>query len=328
MQNTPKVLLPSQFITVSESETHGVYEIEGLAPGYGHTLGNSLRRIILSSLEGVAITLIKIKGADHEYATLDGVVEDTLQILLSLKKVHFQMLVDEPQVMELKVHGPKVVTAADFAANGAVEVVNKDQYICEITGKQEFEMEVHVSKGMGFVSRDRLHTEKIPVGSLALDAVFSPIRKVSYQVEDMRVGDRTDHNRLRLNIETTGSISPKEALQQSIYIMLAQLRAVVNLHEEEEKLLVAEVFPPEEEVQEEEEQIDESVLNDILKTRIDQIDMPSRIENALLQANIRTIGGLVQKTESDLLNLDGIGAKGLDDIKRILGQYGVGLKEE
>ena len=232
------ILLPSKLKIVQEDETKGVYEIDGLYPGYGHTLGNSLRRIILSSLPGAAITAVKITGADHEFATIPGIKEDAVTILLNLKKARFRVDSDEVQTINVKIGGPKVVTAGDLQGDNAlVTVTNPDQYICEVTDtKATLEMELTVQQGMGYVSRENLFKEKVSVGTMTLDATFSPIRKVSYEVEDMRVGERTDHNRLRISVQTDGSMSPKAVLEESIKTMLAQMQAILDLKDIEESI--------------------------------------------------------------------------------------------
>src|SRR3989338_5803648 len=222
------ILLPTQPRVVTEEDTKGVYEIDGLYPGYGHTLGNSLRRIILSSLTGAAITSVKIEGVDHEFSVIDGVKEDVISIILNLKKVRFQMISDEPQTVNLSVKGQKSVTAGDIKVGGQVVVLNPDLHIAELTSKNSnISIEINIEKGLGFIPKDVLQKGKVDIGMIALDAIFTPIRRVSYEVENMRVGDKTNHNRLRIAIETDGTLTPREALEQSIQIMINQLQAIV-----------------------------------------------------------------------------------------------------
>ena len=320
------IILPSKLSIVSESETKGIYEIDGLYPGYGHTLGNSLRRIILSSLPGAAITSIKIEGADHEFSAIDGVKEDVITILLHLKKVRFRLLTDEPQVVKLSVKGPKAVHASDIEVSGQVEVLNKDLYIAEVTDKKTLEIEMTVSKGLGFVSKDVHQKSKTEVGVIAVDAIFTPIRRVSYEVENMRVGDKTNHNRLRMNIETDGTLSAREALENAIVIMVEQLQAIVGF-------TVASKAKKEEvsnegsmETSTDEEKGEGNEFTDTLKTRIDTLDLSTRTLNALNGANIRTIGGIARKKKEDLLEIEGIGDKGIQEIKKVLGDFGITLK--
>jgi DNA-directed RNA polymerase subunit alpha len=320
------IILPSKLSIVSEVGTKGVYEIDGLYPGYGHTLGNSLRRVILSSLTGAAITTLKIEGADHEFSVLDGVKEDVITILLNLKQVRFRLLTDEPQVVKLNIKGPKAVTAGDIEVSGQVEVLNKDLHIAEVTGKVTLSIEMTVEKGLGFVAKDMHRKEKTEVGTIALDAIFTPIRRVSYEVENMRVGDKTNHNRLRMTIETDGTLTPREALEQSITLMVEQLQAIVGftiISKQAQKEI-----SQEDDSEEKEESKGEtgSEFTDILKTRIDTLDLSTRTLNALTGANIRTIGGIARKKKEDLLEIEGIGDKGIQEIKKVLGGYGITLK--
>jgi len=318
------IILPSKLSIVSEVDTKGVYEIDGLYPGYGHTLGNSLRRIILSSLTGAAITSLKIDGALHEFSVLDGVKEDVITMLLHLKQVRFRLLTDEPQVVKLSIKGPKSVTAGDIETSGQVEVLNKDLHIAEVTGKVTLSIEMTVEKGLGFVPKDVLQKNKMEVGTIALDAIFTPIRRVSYEVENMRVGDKTNHNRLRMTIETDGTLTPREALEQAITIMVEQLQAIVGFTIESRSNVSA---APEVEAESTKEVKDKgNEFTDILKTRIDTLDLSTRTLNALTGANIRTIGGVARKKKEDLLEIEGIGDKGIQEIKKVLGEYGITLK--
>ncbi|HZS42863.1 MAG TPA: DNA-directed RNA polymerase subunit alpha [Candidatus Paceibacterota bacterium] len=319
------VLLPSKPRVVNENQFQGNFEIDGLYPGYGHTLGNSLRRIILSSLPGSAITSIKIDGVSHEFSTISGVKEDVINIILNLKKVRIQLLTDEPQTLTLKVKGAKKVTAADIKAPGQAQIMNTDQYLAEITDKNgEINMELSVEKGIGYISKEALQKEKVEIGTIALDAPFSPIKRVNYDVEQMRVGDRTDFNRLKMFIETDGTISPKEALEKSIEIMISQLKAIVGFKEEEEILITHSESMGETPAGETENKED---YDDLLKTRIESLDLSQRTINALIGGNIRTLGGLVKKKEKDILEIEGLGAKGLEEIKKILKDSSLSLKE-
>jgi DNA-directed RNA polymerase subunit alpha len=316
------ITLPSKPRVVSEKDLSGVYEIDGLYPGYGHTLGNSLRRIILSSLPGAAITSIKIDGVEHEFSTIEGIKEDVITMLLNLKKVRLKMNTDEPQVLSLKVNGAKIVTAKDIQASGQVEILNEDQHIAEITDKNtSLDITLNVERGLGYVSKDILQKDKVDIGTIALDAIFTPIRRVNYEVENMRVGDRTDFNRLRVFVETDGTLTPREAFEKSIEIMINQLKAIIGFKEEEiEVPEVAEEKP--EEPAEEKKEID----SEFLKTRIDSLDLSPRTINALSNANIRTVGGLARKKEEDVLGIEGLGTKGLQEIKRALSNFGIILK--
>lgn len=228
------IVLPSKPRVVLEEADKGVYEIDGLYPGYGHTFGNSLRRTLLSSLPGAAVTRVKIEGVSHEFSTIPGVKEDVIAVLLNLKKLRFKMLTDEPQTVHLKAKGVKEVKVKDFELPGQVEVIDSDAVIATMTDKNAvLNIEVTVEQGLGYVSRDALQKEKAQVGEMVLDAAFTPIRRVNYEVENMRVGDRTDFNRLRLTIQTDKTITPRQALEDSIRIMINQLKAVVGFAEPE-----------------------------------------------------------------------------------------------
>jgi len=320
------IILPSKLSIVSEAGTKGVYEIDGLYPGYGHTLGNSLRRIILSSLVGAAITSLKIEGVDHEFSVIDGVKEDVITILLHLKQVRFHLLSDEQQTVKISVKGPKVITAADIEVSGQVEVLNKDLYIAEVTGHNNFSIEMTVQKGLGFVSKDVHQKTKTEVGMIAVDAIFTPIRRVAYEVENMRVGDKTNHNRLRMSIDTDGTLTPREALEQAITIMVEQLQAIVGFTISSKLVSNESTKDDSKDNDSEDKKNDNSEFTDILKTRIDTLDLSTRTLNALTGANIRTIGGVARKKKEDLLEIEGIGDKGLQEIKKVLGEYGITLK--
>lgn len=312
-----KILLPSKPKIVMEEEFAGSYEIDGLYPGYGHTLGNSLRRIILSSLPGAAITTVKIDGVKHEFSTLNGVKEDIITILLNIKKIRIKLVTDEAQTISLKIKGVKDVKAGDIEVPGQVEILNPDQHIASITDKNtSLDIEMTVEKGIGYLPKEMRDKDKVEIGTISLDASFSPIRRASYEVDNMRVGDRTDFNKLKIFIETDGTVSPKEVLEKSITIMIEQLKAVVGFKEEE--------IP---ESSKKEEPADEEETTEFLKTRIESLNLSSRTENALSNANIRTVGGLARKKEQDILKIEGLGAKGITEIKDALGKHGISLKE-
>ncbi|MBI4093652.1 DNA-directed RNA polymerase subunit alpha [Candidatus Kaiserbacteria bacterium] len=316
------IALPSKPRVVEESERSGTYEIDGLYPGYGYTLGNSLRRIILSSLPGAAITHVKMPGVSHEFSTIEGVKEDVVTLLLNIRKIRLKIAVDEPQTLSLVVKGPRTITAADLKVPGQIEVLNRESYIGEITGKNTLDIEMHAERGLGYVPKEAHQKERVEVGTIALDAIFSPIRRVNYEVENMRVGDRTDFNRLRILIETDGALTPREALERAIETMIHQLKAIVGFKEEE----VAELGAIREEVGL--ERAEKTGLDaEILKTRISELNLPQRVEAALDNASIRTVGGLVRKREDDLLAVEGLGQKGLQEVKRALSNLGLTLRQ-
>jgi DNA-directed RNA polymerase subunit alpha len=316
------VHLPSKPKIVLEEGNTGVYEIDGLYPGYGHTLGNSLRRIILSSLPGAAITHVKINGVSHEFSTIPGVKEDVITILLNLKRIRIKLLTSEPQILTIKVKGIKEVKASDIEVPGQVEILNADQYIASVTDKNtEFTVELRVEQGLGFVSKEVIQKERVDIGSIALDAIFTPIKRVNYEVENMRIGDRTDFNRLKIMVETDGTLSPKQALEKSIEIMINQLKAIVGF-KEEEVVASKETASTSKESSDSKKELD----TEFLKTRIETLGLSQRTTNALTSANIRTVGGLARKKEADLDNVEGLGPKGILEIKKILAEYDITLR--
>ncbi len=312
------IVIPSKPKIVSEVDFSGSYEIDGLYPGYGHTLGNSLRRIILSSLPGVAVTSVKIEGIEHEFSTIPGIKEDAITILLNLKRMRLNMVSNEPQTLSLKIKGVKDVTAGDIKVQGGVEILNPELHIATLTDKNaDLNMEITVEKGLGFVPKEVLQKNRVDIGSITVDAIFTPVRRVSYEVENMRVGDRTDFNRLKIFIETDGTITPKEALEKSIETMITQLKAIIGFKEEDVIL-----SSTESEGSFQNKEADE----DSLKTRIETLNLSARTLNALSNANIRTVGGLARKKEKDILEIEGMGTKGVSEIKEVLETFGITLK--
>jgi DNA-directed RNA polymerase subunit alpha len=324
------IILPTKPRAVKDEPTRGIFEIDNLYPGYGHTLGNSLRRIILSSLPGAAITSIKIDGADHEFSTLNGVREDAITIILHLKQLRFKLHGDGSEEITLSVKGNKKVTAADIKTSSQVELLNPELYIAEITDKSgSLDITMRIERGLGFVTKEEHQRAKVEIGTIAVDAIFTPIRRVSYEVENMRVGDNTNHNRLRINIETDGSITPREALNRSIRIMIEQLDAMLdheirNISKDEDEESVVEISAEESKPK---TTSGDGEFTDILKTRIDTLGFSTRILTALQNANIRTVGGIARKKKDDLLDIDGMGEKGIQEIKNILSNFGITLKE-
>ncbi len=310
------ITLPSKPRVVTEEGTLGIYEIDSLYPGYGQTLGNSLRRIIFSSLPGAAVTSVKIEDVAHEFATVEGIRESVMEILLNLKRVHFALHGDEPQTIRLSVKGPKTVTAADLTVPSQVVIANPDQHIADIAGKINFELEATIERGLGYVPREALTKEKVDIGTIALDAAFTPIRRANYEVEDMRVGDRTDYNRLRIIIETNGTITPREALERSIEIMIHQLKSVIGFQEEEVSA-----------AHESASLKAASKEQDPSKMKIEDLGISTRTATALSEGGIKSVAGLVRKTADALKELDGIGDKAVEEITSALSEHGLSLKE-
>ncbi|MBU3968782.1 DNA-directed RNA polymerase subunit alpha [Patescibacteria group bacterium] len=322
------IVLPSQPKIIKEEDFEGVYEIEGLYPGYGHTLGNSLRRIILSSLPGAAIVSVKIDGVDHEFTTMDGVREDVINILLNLKKIRIKMDTEEPQMMYLKIKGEKEIKAGDIEVPGQMEILNPGLVVAHTTNKNaSLNIEMKVQRGLGYIPKETIEKDRVDIGSISLDAIFSPIRRVNYEVEDMRVGERTNFNRLRIFIETDGTMTSREVLEKSIGIMIKQLKAIVGFQEDEEESIEDIDDLIDKNVDDEKEISDGSSTDkEFFKTRIESLGLSVRTENALKNASIRTVGGLTRKKEEDILEIEGLGKKGLDEIKKLLKSNNVSLK--
>ncbi len=310
------ITLPSKPRIVSEDGNQGIYEIDSLYPGYGHTLGNSLRRIILSSIPGAAITQVRIEGVPHEFATMEGVRETVMEILLNLKRVHFVLHGDEPQVVSLTAKGSGQVTAKDFKTPSQVEIKNPEQYIAELSGKANLEIEATVERGLGYVAREVLTKEKADIGTIALDATFGPVRRVNYEVDNMRVGDRTDFNRLRILIETNGTIAPREAFEQSIETMIHQLKSVIGFQESEARSEAGSAVDAEM----------VTAAADPSKVKVADLGLSSRIVSALEEAGIKSAAGLTRKTEEALKELDGIGGKAVTEVSDALAKIGLSLK--
>ena len=314
-----QITLPKKPKVITKDNFKATIEVEDIYPGYGMTLGNALRRVLLSSLEGAAITMVKIKGVPHEFSTIPSVAEDVMEILLNLKQLRFVLHSSEPQEARLKISGERSVTAADIECPSQLEVINKSSHIAELTDKGALlDIEMTIEKGFGYVPAEQSKKEKLDVGAIALDAIFTPIRKINYEVEDMRVGDRTDFNRLRVFMETDGTIDPEEAFVKAAKILVEQFAQLTSLGEGQISLMEQEV-PVEKEVPKRE---------DTLKTKISELDLSARVINSLEAAGIKTVSGLLRKTETDLLQVEGMGEKAVGEVVKILQKLGLTLKEE
>lgn len=317
---------PLQPKIVVEEDNRAVFEIEGLWPGYGQTVGNALRRVLLSSLEGAAITSAKIEGVQHEFSSLPGVLEDIVELTLNLKRVRFRMHGAGPYTATLAAKGEKKVTAADVKTPAQLEVVNPDQHIAALTDKKAaLVMDLVVERGAGYQPVEARQKEKVEIGTIALDAAFSPLRLVNYEVENMRVGDRTDYNRVRFHIETDGSISPRDAFSAAAKILQEQFAALAGVFTEPEPQREAETGPtlplPPPEV------LEESFEEQVLKKRVEDLELSTRAMNALVGGGVKTVGMLARKTEKGLRGIGGLGDKGIVEIKKALGNLGLTLKQ-
>ncbi len=310
-----KINLPQKLKIVKNEGNKTVFEIEDLYPGYGVTLGNALRRVLLSSLSGAAIVGVKITGVQHEFSTIPHVAEDVIEIILNLRQVRFKKFIDEPVKLRLFVKGEKEVKAGDIKTTSDVEIINKEAPIATLTDKKaELEIEIEVASGLGFVPVESRKKEKLEIGMIAVDALFSPIRKVNFEVENMRVGDRTDYNRLRFDIETDGSTTAEEAFKKSCEILVEQFKSLVVEEEAGEEII------KEKGVKEEAE--------DTAKIKVEDLKLAIRTIGALIDGGIRTVGGMVKKSEKSLREFEGMGDKGIAEIKKALKKLGLTLKEE
>lgn len=318
--------LPQQPKIILEEENRGIYEIEGLYPGYGTTLGNAMRRLLLSSLEGAAITSVKIEGVNHEFSTIPGILEDVIELTLNLKQVRFKMHGEGPYTATINIKGEKKVSARDIKTPSQLEVVNPDQHIITLTDKKaSVGMELVVEKGLGYQPIEARTKEKVAIGVVALDAAFSPVRVVNYDVENMRVGDRTDYNRIRFHIETDGSITPRGAFTEAARILVGQFEALSGAFSEKAERVKESPLPMAEkaEVKEEAELYEDMVA----KKKVDELEFSTRVLNALTSSSIKTVGQLLKKSEKRLKDVGGLGDKGIQEIKKALGNLGLTLKQ-
>ncbi|MCM8781882.1 MAG: DNA-directed RNA polymerase subunit alpha [Candidatus Omnitrophica bacterium] len=296
------------------TDNYGKFIAEPFERGYGVTIGNALRRILLSSIEGAAVTSIKIANVQHEFSTIPGVLEDVIQIILNIKKLVLRSYAKEPKTIYLKVDRKGDVTAADIATDETIEILNPDLHIATLTKKTKFEMEMEVGMGRGYVSAERNKKENQPVNTIPIDSIFTPITKVNLNVENTRVGQMTDYDKLILEIWTNGSITPKDALLYASHILQRHLDIFVNFG----KL-------PDEAEEEPIETPEETELYEKLSMPISELELSVRSSNCLKEARIKTIGDLVKKTELEMLKYRNFGKKSLAEINKILGGMGLSL---
>ena len=293
------------------SDTYGKFVVEPLERGFGVTLGNALRRVLLSSIPGAAVTSVKIENVLHEFSTIPGVVEDVTQVILNLKELSFKLHSDKPKLLRLDVRGKKDVLAGDLQPDAEVEVLNPDLHIASLDGKNaHLAMELVVERGKGYVQAERHRKSEHVIGVIPVDSVFSPIQKVNYVVEDTRVGHATDYDRLVLEVWTDGSIRPEEALQESARLLIDSFRLFVGTAAGTEV-----VIGP---------QVDET--NKIAAMPIEELDLSVRPYNCLKRAGINTVGDLLQRTEEEVVNVKNFGRKSLDEVKEKLAALGLELR--
>lgn len=299
----------------SVAENYGKFFAEPFEAGYGRTIGNSLRRVLLSSLEGAAIYAIRIDGAMHEFCTLPGVMEDVTDIVLNLKKVLLKMYTREPRKISIKANGQGAITAADIITDGSVEVLNPDQHIATLDVDGKLNMEMSVRVGRGYCQAELNKANEQIIGLIPIDSLFSPVRRVKYTVENTRVGQRTDYDRLIMEIWTDGRVSPDEALTMSSAILRHHLDVFVSY----DKDLI------EFEKQEQETNTEREELRKKLNISVNEIELSVRAANCLNNANITTVGELAQKTEAEMLKYRNFGKKSLNEIKQKLEELGLSL---
>jgi DNA-directed RNA polymerase subunit alpha len=311
-KNWRELIRPRDLETdTSGDETYGKFSCEPLERGFGLTLGNALRRVLLSSLQGAAITSVKIGGVLHEFSTIPGVMEDVADIVLNLKEVRLRMHGEGPKVLRLHHKGQGVLRARDLSEDPTVEVMNPDKKIATLSADADVELEITVDSGKGYVSAEKNKSEEMPIGTIPIDSIFSPVHKVNYSVTPARVGRETDFDRLALEIWTDGTLAPVDALAFAAKILKEQLAIFINFEEPTESHLPM---------------IEESrPLNPHLFKSVDELELSVRSANCLQNANIRLIGELVQRTEGEMLKTKNFGRKSLNEIKEVLAGMGLEL---
>lgn len=299
----------------TETDTYTQFTAEPFERGFGHTIGNSLRRVLLSSLEGAAITSVRIAGVQHEFSSLAGVVEDVTDIILNLKKVKFKHHDKEPRVLKLQVEKEGIVTAGDIQGDNIYEVVNKDQIICTLDRKTKFDCEFEIKVGRGFNTGDENKRPDMPIGVIAIDSIFSPVTRVKYSVGQTRVGQMTDYDKLLIDVWTDGRISPPDAILQASAILRHHLDAFVNYDDDAVEFESAQPEQSEE----------NAALKKLLNMSVNEIELSVRAANCLNNANITSVGQLAMKTEAEMLKYRNFGKKSLNEIKDKLVELGLGL---
>ena len=301
--------------SVEESSSYGKYIIEPLERGYGTTLGNSLRRVLLASLPGTAVSDIQIDGVLHEFSAIDGVIEDVTQIVLNVKKLKLKSYAEDSLKAEVDIVGPATVTAKDIKADDDLEILDPEQFICTVAEGGHFHMQMTIKNGRGYTPAEQNKTDETPIGVLPVDSIFTSVEKVNYQVENTRVGKRNDFDKLTIDIWTNGSIGPREAISLSAKILTEHLNSFVNLTEEAKS---ADMMIEKEETQKEKK----------LEMTIEELDLSVRSYNCLKRAGINTVQELTEKSEADMMRVRNLGRKSLVEVKEKLADLGLSLKQE
>ena len=306
-------------------DTRATFLIEGLYPGFGVTLGNALRRVLYSSIPGAAITSVKIQGAAHEFSTISGMLEDVLELSLNLKGIAVRLHGSEPQVATINIKGEREITAKDIETPSQVEIVTKNVHIATLTGKSShLEMELTIEPGMGYETVEDRGTQKADIGTLPLDAVFSPVRKVNFTVQDMRVGDRTDFNRLAIDVETNGTIGPEDAFKAAVQVLLEHFSMIGGSLGEEKK----EESEKEGEDAAGAKEKSAKPSEETTKMAITELRISARTLHVLEDHSIKTVGGLLRKSVQDLSELEGMGDKAIQEVQKALKRIKASLKDK
>ncbi|MDT2824186.1 DNA-directed RNA polymerase subunit alpha [Vagococcus lutrae] len=300
---------------IDEDRDYGKFVIEPLERGYGTTLGNSLRRILLSSLPGAAITSLQIDGVLHEFSTVKGVQEDVTQIILNIKGLALKLYTEEEKSLEIDVTGPATVTAGDIITDSDIEILNKDLYLCTVAEGATFHARLKVQPGRGYVQAEDNKQEDMPIGVLPVDSIYTPVRRVNYQVENTRVGRRDDFDKLTLEVWTDGSIMPQESISLAAKILTEHLDIFVNLTDEAKN---AEIMVEKEETQKEK----------MLEMTIEELDLSVRSYNCLKRAGINTVQELTNKSEAEMIKVRNLGRKSLDEVKNKLSELDLDLRQD
>ena len=299
-------------VEVGQNNCYGKFVVEPLERGFGHTLGNSLRRVLLSSLPGVAVSSVHIEGVQHEFSTVPGVKEDVTEIILNLKGLAVKMFTDNPKQVMVDVKGPCELTAGDIKVDDEVEIINPDMHIASLNEDAHLQMQLMLEKGRGYVSADKNKNASMPIGVIPMDSIFTPIRKVNYTVEDTRVGQITDYDKLTLEIWTNGTLKPEEAISGAAKILSEHLSLFVSLTDQ---VMPVSMVQPEDDKKEK-----------VLEMTIEELDLSVRAYNCLKRAGINSVAELVQRNQEDMMKVRNLGRKSLEEVEQKLEALGLGLR--
>jgi DNA-directed RNA polymerase subunit alpha len=299
-------------IEMAANNTYGKFVIEPLERGFGHTLGNALRRVLINSLPGAAVTSVSIDGVQHEFSTVPGVKEDVTELILNLKELALKLYTDQVKMVEISAQGPCELTAADIRVDDEVEIVNPDLHIATLGDGAKLHMWLSLDRGRGYVSSDKNKNAQMPIGVIPIDSIYTPIRKVNYVVEDTRVGKATDYDRLTLEVWTDGSVQPDEAISTAAKILSGHLKLFVDLTDQIEVVTF--------------DDKDDDHKEKILEMTIEELDLSVRAYNCLKRAGINSVAELVQKNQEDMMKVRNLGKKSLEEVEQKLAALGLALR--